>query len=82
MASGVKNWNDVINDWRATINGLNEPHAYVCEKGSFSALALLISCAITNEPLVPGLISGYQPQFHFSAQPLSKSAHVSWLDGL
>ncbi len=32
VASGTKNWNDVINDWKALINGLNEPHAYVCEK--------------------------------------------------
>ena len=32
VASGTKNWNDVINDWKAVINGLNEPHAYVCEK--------------------------------------------------
>ncbi len=34
VASGQKNWNDVTNDWTSKINGHNEPHAYVCEKGT------------------------------------------------
>ena len=34
VASGLRHWNDVKDEWTAFINGCDEPYGYICEIGN------------------------------------------------